>query len=265
MKTPVSPAPSWLSRPSGRWMALLIALCLGIPCVWSVNRPSAAGVVFISTCLSICAATGLWLGFTFSIRRAALAGLICVCLASNIQIAMDRRFFDDDLMAWLFLNCIVVAVVTAPIAAARAFWSGELQQGDSDQEAAREVFQFGISHLLGLTTVAAILMALLKWLIPEFSQSDASKWMLILKLGITLGICPVMIIWSTVGQEALFRTLASAGVTGGLGMLNARVTSPHNDWIWLYVTLIVWGQVTVLMWLIRHEGYRFVSHAERIS
>jgi hypothetical protein len=164
-----------------------------------------------------------------------------------------------------FLAATVIGVVAAPIVAVRQVRKGTLEIERSGSSSKEEALRFRIRHMLIAMVAVAVVMTLVKWLWPFLQNTSGDKWEVIAKLGTTLGVCSVVVIWATLGRDAFARTIVSALAAAGLAWLNFWVIQSSDGLLWLGMTLIVWAEVTILMWLIRAEGYRFVSEAGSTS
>lgn len=245
-------------------VALLLATIL-IPVGWDVEGPTLPTSIFLSTCVSIYASMGLWLGFGRSTLRLIAISTVTLAITALMWLNIGGPPGLQLFLLFLLLAVIVIAVVAGPIVVVRVVRRGRLDIVQENSEPA-EALQFRIAHLFVLTTVVAVLTLLAKALWPHIQElGGENQWILIGKLGCTLGVCSLVVVWSTLGRDALMRTVVSALVTAGLASLNYWIIRSEIGWLWLTMTLLVWGQTMVLMWLIRIEGFRFVTETIRIG
>ena len=161
-------------------------------------------------------------------------------------------------------------MVGAPIVIVRVVRRGRLlleYQINANLDS-REVLRFNIWHAVVFTTVVSVLLAIGKALLASGGSTtgnvSVSEYFKIGVAGATFGICSVVVVWATLGKQPFERNFVSCFVTIGLGLLNGYFMDGGgpDGWIWFAIGMVVWLEMTFLMWLVRSEGYRFVVASE---
>ena len=234
-----------------------------MPAFWQMSRPTIPSILFLGSCISLFGFMGMAMGLRGARRTAPFVVPTVLLLAAYMSLTMGGPREFDTWFLLVFLGALVVTTVAAPLTVARRWIQAELVNELTDQPGGvqREALQFRLGHLFALTTVVAVLSILGKFVWTRLDFSGANEWTLIFKLGISLGLCSLVVTWSTLGRDALARTLVASVLAVGLAALNYAIIRVEDGWIWLTMTLIVWSETTVLMWLCRLEGLRFLRSA----
>gem|GEM_PF-5699596 len=243
------------------WMfALMVCVCLAGPWIHDpLTSLSSVTAVYLATVAATCAGMGFWLGFGESILRFVLIPFGLVQTACSMTMTF-RTGVDAEALTTLGIFCVMTTMVVAgPISIVRAVRHGRLtREGLTVGEDSVEVLRFSIWHILVFMTAIAILSVLGKALFAS-GLSTSSDYLMVTLLGLTLGVCSIVVVWATLGRAPAIRTVTSLLVAVGLAFANSYIESSSIGWFWIAVTMILWLQITILMWLVRGEGYRFVT------
>ena len=251
-----------LMGPPGWWLGIAIICFLLLPIVADLSDFNLATSVYLGQMMSLFAACGFWLGFGRSRSRylIAFAAGCGLALVGTVTLASPQAV--ETFVLFLVWGAIVAAIVAIPIGIARKLRNGELLHVSShtgDESATNDVLQFSIARLFAITTAFAVLMVAAKYLFPMFSAMGGRDWLIVSKLGVTLGIGSIVAVWATLGHDALFRSIASVVVGAALITLNYWIINSNDRILFSLLTAVCWTNMTVLMWLVRSVGYRFVS------
>ena len=258
MSEPTSPRsnkPIWMRRDI--WaVALFVAICVANATFGDMSGPTIYAVTFLATVAALCSSMGFWLGFGESWLRFAVIP-VGLCLVTFLACVAFRHAEPFLLGIFCFMTAFMVGL---PIAVVRMVRRGRLLGGqDNASINSREVLRFNIWQVLVFMTVVCMLLSIGRATLSSASMGNSGY----LKLGVagaTLGICSVVVVWATLGRQPLLRNIVSCVVASGLGYLNAYFMYGRGSltWIWVSIAVIVWLEMTILMWLVRSEGYRFV-------
>lgn len=260
--------PNW-KRFDTLWVSCLSLLFLAMSFSQGLNssRSPLMSVWFISIFVAIAAALGFWIGFGESRTRFVAVGIAVLALTSVMTFGFRGPPGVEQFFLFLCFALVTTITVATPIWIVRYWRRGGLKIRHTEKTA--EALQFTISQLFIVMTVVGILVGIAKAIWKVAPSYSGNEWWLVSALGATLGISSVVVIWSTLGNNAFQRTIVSAFVAFGLALLNRMMLdSGPREWVWIAVTLLVWAKITVLMWLVRIQGYRFVANSterERIN
>ena len=246
------------TRVSVIWAFVMLVGIHVMPLVVDTTRNTVAAAIFVGTCISLYSSIAFWLGFGEKWWRVIGVGLLVIWVTAVLRNATGGSADWEGFLLLLFFGGIVIATVVTPIAVVRQVRSGKLRVVNDSRDYRNEAMQFGITQMLAFTTVVAVLIMIAKVVIPLI-DSAGQGWQLVARLATALGCCSVIVIWSTLGKNALARMLASTLSGTGMAALNFWFVDGSGGWLWVVVTVVVWIEITMLMWLVRLEGYRFVS------
>ena len=181
---------------------------------------------------------------------------VAYCFARYGSPEPDRK----QMILIYFFGGLVVLIVSVPIMITRSIRHGELSIPVNRSETQTDAIQFEIRHLFILTTIIAVLLGIGRILHPYMSAQTSEPTFEFLKIGISLGLCSLVVIWATLGRSAHLRTALSTIAVAAICFLNPweDIPDPDSGWFWACITIFVWLQVNMLMWSLRWEGYRFV-------
>ncbi len=240
------------------WAVLLLVIIHVMPLVADTSSNTVTTAVFVGTCIALYSTWGFWLGFGENWWRiigvTVLANLVTVVLIFGTGGPIRWKGF----LLLSLLGGIVIAIVATPIVAIRHLRCGSLRVVVHDKEYRTDAIRFGITQMLAFTTCIAVLIVIAKVIVPLFDLA-VDNWQLVARLGATLGCCSIIVIWSALGKNAFARTLASTLCGAALAALNYWFVEDRRGMLWVTVTVVVWIETMILMWLVRLEGYRFVS------
>lgn len=256
---PESNKPFWMRR--GVWaFAMFAVVCVAAPAFHDMNSPTIVAGILLASIAAVCAGMGFWLGFGESILRLAVIPVGLCLVVFNMTIA----FRDNDPLLYGVFALMTTAMVGAPIFVVRIVRRGRLLLSSSDSDiGSLETLRFSIWHILVFMTAIGVLSAIGKAFFASGIGSSPGPVLTTAGLGATLGICSVVVVWATLGKETGLRSFVSCLVALGLAFVNVYLFGGGREsWIWVLITMLVWLQMMILMWLARSEGYRFVTQNE---
>ena len=157
---------------------IVIVICAVVLGLFSGNSgpPTFPSVMFLGSCTALFSAIGLWIGVDNQWRRIPLQLISFVFVVSVLVFSSSVwHLFSVILMS--VLGGSIVFVVSLPIIGYRLTKNGLLTKPLSDELGSfNEVMQFGVTHLIILTTAVAIFISVGQWLtawISNFTNSES--------------------------------------------------------------------------------------------
>jgi hypothetical protein len=252
------------------WIIVVAIFTIAIGAInGAIGPPTIPVVLFVGSCLALFTAIGLWVGVDNNWRHIPLQ-LVGFALVVSVLVLFSTAGPSLDFAIFLMslLGGVTVVIVATPIIFFRVLKNGSLKKPQPGEFASfKEVMQFGLTHLIILTTVVAVLISVGQWLanwIDVVSSHDPI--IVVSKLGLSLAIGSVVSVWATLGRRPLFRTALAVLVAVGVIILNYFIirVGPFQ-WAYAGMTLVAWVETMVLLWCLRIEGYRFVSRPRNES
>ena len=239
--------------------AVVVVLDLFAYMVGTGSPRDIATTVFVGLNLAFACMVGIWCA-TSQGRIRLIAAVLVLFLWGNLAFYCT----DGSSQYWLIVSMIPVAIgaiVTATVEAIKFIFGQFEVIGPSNPEF-REGLRFEISHLLILTTVIAVFVALVKanWT----SLVDAfDTYVLLLKISTMVGICSantLLSIWALLGHKINWRLPIAVLLQIGLCSLGGFIFDHIPIYFW--ALLIGLSILTILLhlFLLRRAGVRFVRH-----
>ena len=249
---------------SSAWILTYVvcAICILTSFFADDRRPTTIGVVHLGLLFALSTFTSCWVSLArhwsrllFAIFALSALGL----LLENTAAAPRSRF---DWLLFLLPFAMSLPVVLTLETTKRL--AGSFQLLGLEQKDFEEGIQFGIRHLLILTTLVAVLFGLWNFfsesLKEYFLSNQLSRMLSILTLITGLVVLLTLIsVWGVLGKWQLWR-LALMLPIGLSAVYGASLYAPGNNfWIWTFIFWICWAALLLLLFLLRLEGYRFVK------
>lgn len=255
------------------WIIIAFSVAAFLPLGVNTSGVNLLTAVFVSACVSLLAAIGLWMALGHSVFRYLFGAAALIIVTVLLQVGQQSFHFEQLMRLMIFSSTIVVAVAF-PVGIIRLVLRGDLLQVDLEPDAhekqTMEVLQFSIRHILTLTTAIAFVAALGRFVLSysDGGSGSSDPLFFLLALGTTLGMSSVVAVWATLGRETFYRTIASFVVAACLGFI-ATTFAPNGaaefNWIYITINFVVWLQIMLLMWALRYDGYRFVVSGDRVD
>jgi hypothetical protein len=155
----------------------------------------------------------------------------------------------------------IIAIVAITTLILRV-WKGRLQVV-ADQEGRIDALQFGIKHIFIWTTAIAIFLGVgqffLKYVdLLGLSRNQASTFLMIFGLSLSISIATVVNIWAMLGSRiSIFKTITLILVTSGAMVANFFLFP--IGYFFAIVTLVTQFLILFTMFVLRRQGFRFVK------
>lgn len=214
-----------------------------------------ATTVFVGLNLAFACIVGIWCATSQGRIRLIAAGIV-LFLWGNLLC-----FGTGGGLIAAIIPVAIGAIVTATVAAIK-FIFGQFEVIGASNLEFREGLRFEISHLLILTTVIAVFVALVKanwtWLVDAFGNFDP-----LLNISTLIGICSantLLSIWALLGHKINWRLPIAVLLQIGLCSLGGFIFDHIPIYFW--ALLIGLSILTILLhlFLLRRAGVRFVRH-----
>lgn len=212
-------------------------------------------VIFIALLLSFTCQMGIFLGVSHRSWRFILFPFAIVLTSFAVGQSINRSF--DWVGASITAISLGIIFVTLEVI--------KLSFGRFEKPTMAEVpdgLQFRISHLMIATAAVALLISLIKALMP-FAQSTRGYSSTIAVIAICF-VCNLVVItlsstWALMGRRVGFRLFIGAAVSMLVATSNFFIAPDSTAlWLWSFMLAICWGTVTLQLWLLRLSGLRFV-------
>jgi len=239
------------------WVFTLIVVVVAVV-LWPFNGPSSsnyAGLGFTFLSLSIAAMTGIWCAIAKPWWRYGV-GLL-VTLINGVALLM-RTGPSDDLMLFL-LPLLIALPIASTLEIVKLRFGRFTQDVDADVDF-QEGLQFGISHLMIVTAVVAALCAIGRAVAPLFDF--VFQYRIVLSVAMIVSVLAVNTLvstWALLGVSVRWRGLISLATAGLIIFLGSYYSPNGNIVLWAIMFGVVWLVTTILLILLRRDGYRFVS------
>jgi O-antigen/teichoic acid export membrane protein len=123
---------------------------------------------------------------------------------------------------------------------------------------------FGIRDLIALTSVAGVVLALGTTFLPQIpalpqSASNFDVLLTLLAVAGALSVITLTEVWTMMGHRSRWKVPVSLSIVA-VAFVGACLGLPHVDrWIWAAAIASTVSAPCVLLYLLRLEGWRFVS------
>lgn len=123
-------------------------------------------------------------------------------------------------------------------------------------------FQFRISHLFIITSVIAVMILIVKGLLPSFS-GELRTYVSSAIIVAVLSVNTLINVWAILGETTRMRLLAfliaASMILAVSWLVSLRRYLGNGEVVfWICFTGLSWAPSTLLLYLLRQEGYRFV-------
>ena len=243
-------------------LTLLVTVGCLVSRLFYEGTPNVAGVVFIGLCFALNTFAACW--FCVARHWVRYPLFIAAATAVGVLFALSEsssKWFDWHLFVLPFAVALPVMITIETV----KFYSGTFQKlATGSTREFSEGIQFNIRHLIALTTTVAIGCGI--WnACRESIQEQLSKpgnkdlWMIILTIALTISTYTLFSIWAFLGHMRFYRPLVTAGVGAVAIYLGSSIAPSGVRSFWITMFLICWIALTLLLLLLRFEGYRFVK------
>ena len=226
--------------------------------IYDGTSPTVLGTIHIGLSLASTVFAACWFCIATHWKRIPVA--LFVFFGLGLIFGYTEFHFD-----WfLFLLPFFVALpVLLTIELTKLFCSGRfarLEANNTDNY--REGIQFGIRHLVLLTTAVAIMCGLWNALAPladDVWNSAGGIFQILALIGGTISLYTLLSVWSLLGRWKIWRfgTMLLLGSVAIASTVWLAASGSRGFWIAMFV--ICWIALIILLTLLRIEGYRFVK------
>ncbi len=250
------------SQPTNRrimWRPLLftIALPLLAACFYPWLGPSVTPIIFFAgLLLAFSGVTGIWLGVAKPWWRCLVAPFVITLAAYSLGSLNEYEF--NWVGALIPAATSIIVWITLEIT--KLFFGQFAIPGDD--EPTKDGLQFGISQLLITTTVLAIFISCMKYVVKKstigtLSVTSDTYWIILVYIAI-LVLITLASVWALLGasikHKLFIASLISLGACVAVPFLVGSITVWHVS----VMFVICWIAIKIQLWLLRVEGIRFV-------
>ena len=238
-------------------IAVVIVLLICFP-FFSQSGPDLISTIYLGCALAL----GVLLAIFASVKQRwwLYVSTVVILIANGAFLAGLTR--SPELLVVLLPLGIAIPVV-ATLEVVKLKW-GRFSRAVDLNKSFSEGLQFKISHLLIMTTVVAILIAILQSIAPAFRGGPSSMYYILSMIVVLLSTIALVNVWAVLGQKIKWRiwlsllvaALVLAAALFGLSYLN-RIRD-RDFMLWGGMTVITWSTSLLQLFLFRREGYRFV-------
>lgn len=218
----------------------------------SENSPTIPTGLFVGVVFAHASLVGMWASLSrrrFFIRFAA--GVFAMLVVGAI-LCMGLNDWNSEIFA---LVSIATSLVFSVGSAIRFFARIETLH---DAKGKREGIRFSIKHLLIATTVAAVVMGVVRAVDLRIQSTD-----MIVGLGIAAGAIGITSIWAMLGTGVpFFRSLFVISVSIAAG---SHLGMAHGDYVfWMMVYLVSAITILLTLYAVRIFGFRLVARGNAV-
>lgn len=246
------------------WKAVLIVLFVVTIPVWIVlcllfplsGGPNAFAVAMFGLLTFLCAMLGFW---------ASLGNVWwrwIVIASCSPMMGFISGLKGSESSTEFHVYCMSIIAIVAITTLILRVWKGRLQVV-ADQEGRIDALQFGIKHIFIWTTAIAIFLGVgqffLKYVdLLGLSRYQASTFLMIFGLSLSISIATVVNIWAMLGSRiSIFKTITLILVTSGAMVANFFLFP--IGYFFAIVTLVTQFLILFTMFVLRRQGFRFVK------
>lgn len=219
------------------------------------------GLAFIFFSLSLSSITGVWC----AIARPWWRYLIGILATGLLGFAiMKSGSSNDELMVFLVAPLIVIPIVITLEAIKLLF--GFFTRSHDVTGPSNDGLQFGISHLMILTAVVAVLISAAQWLAPVFQPIRSNGPVVaIVTIATVIAFNTLTSVWALMGFHIRYR-IWIAIVLAIIAIFLGTSFSPGGfRSLWALMFGVVWTITVLLLAFLRRDGCRFVRKKPRLA